>query len=808
MQKSADYPGCIRYLPADWHRIALATPSPVAVRTASAGKLTAFQVWTRLNVRSIFWRLLRNLILIGIGFGIVFGIPYTLWLDYQVRARFDDLRWQAPTRVYARPLELRDGLPMNAEALQAELDAARYRKLIGASSPGSYERDGSRYTLARREFIGLDGRNRSRRVSLTISNGRVSALLDADSGAAISTIALDPARIATLYGAAQEERRVVDVGQLPPLLVAGLQAVEDRDFKDHHGLDSRAILRAAWNNLRARRVVQGGSTLTQQLVRNLYLNRDQTFLRKANEALMALIIEARYDKRRILDAYVNEVFLGQQGGQAVHGFAAASEFWFGRDIGSVGPAEIAMLVGLVQGPSYYDPRRAPERALARRNLVLDQFRDTGLIDNAIWKQARASALGVIAEGALPRNRYPAFLDLVRQQLTNDYPADMLNGAGLSVLTTLSPSAQNFAESAIDRALAALGKRGSSIEAAAVVTGARDGEVQALIGGRDPDQPGFNRALTALRPIGSLIKPFAYLVALAQPQRYSLASIINDDPINMKQPDGSRWTPKNSDGEVHGPVLLIDALVNSWNLASIDLGLRVGVDRVRGMLESFDLKRTINPNPSLLLGAVDLSPFDVAQLYQYLAADGRALPLNSVRGVLDGQGRPLARYGVKQGNGSYVTAARLITYALQLVTRSGTAREVAAAGLDGLNAAGKTGTSDSQRDSWFAGYTGGQLAVVWLGRDDNKPTGLFGSTGALKVWIELFRRLPSQPLTVPQDGIETALVDPASGKATDAQCSGARQLPFAVGYTPQEQQGCPLDKLKNFFGTTTNDTEQN
>ncbi|MEO6075884.1 MAG: penicillin-binding protein 1B [Dokdonella sp.] len=757
---------------------------------------------------SIFWRLLRNLVLIAIGFCIVFVLPYTLYLDHQVRKRFDDLRWQSPTRVYARSLELRDGLPMSAETLLAELDAARYRPLNGANAAGSFDRDGSHFTIRRREFIGLDGRNRSRGVALTLSNDRVSGLRDADNDQPVATIALDPARIATLYGTAQEERRVVDVGTLPPLLVSGLQAVEDRDFKDHHGLDSKAILRAAWSNLRAGRVVQGGSTLTQQLVRNLYLTRDQTVLRKAKEALMALIIEARYDKRRILDAYVNEVFLGQQGGQAVHGFAAASEFWFGREVESIGPAEIAMLVGLVQGPSYYDPRRAPDRALARRNLVLDQFRDTGLIDDAVWKQARASALGVVAKGALPRNRYPAFVDLVRKQIIKDYPADALDGGGLSVLTTLAPSAQNFAETAIDKALTTLGKRGSEIEAAVVVTGARDGEVQALIGGRDPDHPGFNRALTALRPIGSLVKPFAYLVALAQPQRYSLASIINDAPIDMKQPDGSRWRPKNSDGEVHGPVLLIDALVNSWNLASVDLGMRVGVDRVRGLLESFDLGRTINPNPSLLLGAVDLSPLDVAQLYQYLAADGRALPLNSVRGVLDSAGRPLARYGAKPGDGSYVTAVRLVTYALQQVTRSGTAREVAASGLESLNAAGKTGTSDSQRDSWFAGYTGSQLAVVWLGRDDNKPTGLYGSTGALKVWIELFRRLPSQPLRLSREGLEFATVDAASGKATDGECGGSRELPFSVGYTPQDHEGCTLEKLKNFFGNTNDEPARN
>lgn len=755
----------------------------------------------------MLWRVLRSLLLLAIGVTAFVVVPWLFWLDRQVAARFADLDWEAPTRVFARPLQLTTGLPMNAEALLAELDAARYRREPAAATPGSYARDGNRFTLSRREFIDVDGRHRARRIKLALANGRVGALADADSGESLAIAKIDPARIATLYGAAQQERRVVDVGQLPPLLIAGLQAVEDRDFKNHAGLDFSAIARAAWSNLRAGRVVQGGSTLTQQLVRNLYLDREQTWWRKGNEAAMALLVERRFDKRRILDAYVNEVFLGQQGGQAVHGFAAASEFWFARDIGTLGPADIALLVGIVRGPSWYDPRREPERALARRNRVLDQFRETGLIDDADCKAAKAAPLGVSAKGALPRNRYPAFLDLVRQQLATEYPSGALDGKGLRVLTTLAPSAQNFAEAAVGSALADLGQRGRDIEAAVVVTGTRDGEVQALVGGRNPDAPGFNRALAALRPIGSLVKPFAYLVALAQPQRYSLATRIDDAPIDMKQPDGSRWTPKNADGRIHGSVMLVDALSSSLNLASVDLGLRVGVDRIRGFIESFGLARTINPNPSLLLGAVDLSPFDVARLYQYLAADGRALPLTSLRGVLDSAGRPLAHYTVKPGGGSYVDAARLVTYALQQVNREGTARSVAAAGLGHLDSAGKTGTSDSQRDAWYAGYTGNQLAVVWVGRDDNQSTGLYGATSALKVWIELFRRLPTQPLVTVRDGIELAWIDPASGNATDDTCSGARQLPFAAGYAPRERHGCAMDKLRNWFDSNDDDEQR-
>ncbi|MET0229482.1 MAG: penicillin-binding protein 1B [Rhodanobacteraceae bacterium] len=744
------------------------------------------------------WRFLRVPVLIGVGFAIGFVVPYAAWLDSEVRSRFDDLSWEIPSRVYARPLELAPARAMTPEILALELDAARYLEDAAAKTPGTYARDGARFTIARRGFVYLDGRERERRIAVTLSDGRIAKVVDADSGEALARVRLEPARIATLYGALEEDRRIVQLGEVPTLLVTGLQAVEDRDFKRHHGIDSVAILRALRANLLAGHVVQGGSTLTQQLVKNLFLDRGQRFTRKFNEALLALIIEARYGKQRILEAYVNEVFLGQQGGQAVHGFAAASEFYFGRDVRGLGPADIALLVGLVQGPSFYDPRRSAERALGRRNVVLAQFRDTGLIDDATYASAVKQPLGTAATPQLPRDRYPAFLDLVRRQIRKDYPDAELNSAGLAIHTTLAPSVQTLGEDAIDKALTALGKRGAVADAALVVTGAKDGEVEAMIGSRDPDEPGFNRALDALRPIGSLVKPFVYLVALAQPQRYSLASLIEDSTIDLPQPGGGRWQPQNDDHETHGNVMLIDALVHSWNLATIHLGMRVGVDRVRGFLESFRLGREINPNPSLLLGAVDLSPYDVAQLYQYLAADGHAIPLRALRGVLDARGRPLTRYGVKPGAGDYVTATRLVTRAMQEVAISGTAHSILESGLGNLHAAGKTGTSDTQRDSWFAGFTGSTLAVAWVGRDDNKPTGLMGSTGALRVWIELMKRMPAVPLDVPKDGIELAYVDGESGKKTDATCSRSRELPFATGYTPEDVEHCPIDELKRFF----------
>jgi penicillin-binding protein 1B len=744
-------------------------------------------------------RWLRAPCWLGLGFALGFLGPYLVYLDSQVRARFDDLSWDLPSRVYARSLRLRVGQPMTAKALELELDAARYAPATAAKLPGSYVVDGARYLIARRAFADLDGREPARRIAVALRDDLVAALADADGGVPLESARLEPARIATLYGAEQEERRVVKLEQLPPLLVTGLQAVEDRDFKHHHGIAFGAILRAAFADLAAGRVVQGGSTLTQQLVKNLFLDRGQRLTRKLNEALLALLIEARYDKHRILEAYVNEVFLGQQGGQAVHGFAAAAEFYFGREPRELQPHEIALLVGLAQGPSLYDPRRHPELALARRNLVLNQFYETGLIDAATLATARAAPLSVLTAPGLPRNRAPAFLDLVRAQVQRDVPAAELARAGLSIYTTLAPSTQALAEQALTRTLETLGKRQPDLQGALVVTSARDGAVEALIGGRDPADPGFDRALAARRPIGSLIKPFVYLVALSQPQRWSLASLLDDATVDLVQPNGSHWTPQNDDHETHGKVPLIDALAHSYNLATVHLGLALGVDKVRGLLASFGLDATIPPHPSLLLGAVELSPYEVAQLYQYFAADGHALPLRALSGVLDAQGRPLGRYALKPGAGDYVGAARLVSYALQETAAQGTARAIAAQGLGSLHAAGKTGTSDSQRDSWFAGFTGAHLAVVWIGRDDDQPTGLWGATGALQAWIALFRELPTRPLALPTEGLELAWVDPATGARTDEACRGARRLPFLAGHAPTATEHCLWQEIKALLG---------
>ncbi|WP_254782683.1 penicillin-binding protein 1B [Lysobacter sp. yr284] len=720
------------------------------------------------------------------GLGLGFLIPYTLYLNHEVGERFGQLQWQIPTRVYARPLELAPGAALDAATLKTELDAASYRE-DGGERPGTYAREGGRFTIASRGFDDVDGTVQPRRIEVSVAGGRVAAVRDLTSKKALRVARLDPARIATLYGQKQEERRLVRIEEVPELLVTGLQAVEDRDFNHHFGIDLSGMARAAFKNVAAGRAKQGASTLTQQLARSglLGIGQEQTLTRKGKEIIYALLIEARYDKRTILEAYFNQVYLGQRGSQAIHGVAAASEFWFGRDLRDLNTEQIALLIGIVRGPSYYDPRRNPERALSRRNFVLGEMHETGLIAEAEYQRAIKTPLEISQNpGNIAANRFPAYVDLIRRQLARDYPSDALAGAGLSVMSGMSPSAQAQAEGAVARTLKSLdNKRRPPLQAGLVVTDVHNGEVLAVVGSREFTQPGFNRAVEAQRPVGSLLKPFVYLLALARPSEFNLSTWIDDSPVTVKLGRGRNWNPGNSDGRSHGLVRMVDALAMSYNQATVRVGMQVSPEAIGELTQKLAGIQAPN-NPSLILGAVDQSPYAMAQLYQFLASGGEVQPLHAVRGVLDAQGKAVKRYDKEPApaqDGDAI-AARLITIALQQAVTNGTGRQLVGDGLGKLQPAGKTGTSNDGRDSWFAGWTGDHLAVIWVGNDQNQTTGLYGATGAMRVWSAIFSRLPTAPLQVTDKGLDWQPV--VGSNSTDAACPGARRFPFVAGFAPQ------------------------
>ena len=731
------------------------------------------------RTRLLTWVLAAAALLLG------FLIPYMLYLNHQVGERFGKLRWQVPTRVYARPLVLKGGLAMDAQTLKTELDAASYRNGDGKRA-GSYDRNGARWRISSRGYHDVDGRVAPAVLEVTLSGGKVAAIRDVGSKRALRSARLDPARIATLYGQDQEERRLVQMDEVPELLVTGLQAVEDRDFNRHMGIDIGGMLRAVFVNVRSGDARQGASTLTQQLARSglLGIGKEQTWSRKFKEILYALLLEMRYDKRTILEAYFNQVDLGQRGAQSIKGVAAASEFWFGRQLQDLSTEQVAMLIGLVKGPSWYNPRRNPERATERRNFVLGEMHETGLIDDREYQRALKAPLGVTASaGAMAANRFPAYVDLVRKQLARDYPADRLSGAGLAVMTGMSPTAQGYAEGAVTRTLKSLGSKGRPpLEAGLVMTDVHNGDVLAVVGSRELTVQGFNRAVDARRPVGSLLKPFVYLLALAQPEKWSLASTISDAPVTVSLGRARTWKPGNSDGRSHGTVRLIDALAQSYNQATVRLGMEVTPTRLASLVRTLSGIES-DGQPSLILGAVDQSPYAMAQLYQFLASGGEIQPLHAVRGVLDPQGNLIKRYdtAAPPAQKGDAVAARLVGIALQYAVSSGTGRSLVRDGRGALQAAGKTGTSNDGRDSWFAGYTGDHLAVVWVGNDENKQTGLYGATGGMRVWSDIFARLPSAPLQLADEGIDWRSVE--GGYSTDAGCPGSRRFAFVAGYAP-------------------------
>jgi penicillin-binding protein 1B len=719
--------------------------------------------------RSKFLRLSAGFILACLVLAAI-AAAWVVHLDHVVTREFQGRHWSVPARVYAAPLELYVGAQVSASDLEEELRRLHYRPGDPAAGPGVYRRQGSSFDLHTRRVRFIDELRDSQLVSINADSNSITSL-KAASGAELAVFRLDPPVIGSVFPIHGEDRLVLSPADVPPLLRSGIKLIEDRRFDEHSGVDARGVMRALWANLKAGRVVQGGSTLTQQLVKNYFLSDEQSFNRKATEALMALRLEAHFSKEEILVAYLNEVYLGQDGSRAVHGFGLGSEYYFAKPLDELDIGELALLIGLVKGPSYYDPRKHADRARARRNLVLEELSTAHLIDAAAAKRAAATPLGLKAQGG---SYVPAYLDLVRRHLKRDYAEADLAAAGLGVYTSLDPRAQAAAERALTLNLkrldAASRVRGAHLEGAVIVAEPNSGDVVAVVGAREVGTDGFNHALDARRPIGSLVKPAVYLAAL-ESGRYNAASLIEDAPIELKLADGQVWAPQNFDHQVYGRVPLARALAESLNLATVRLGLDVGLPKVVDTLQRLGLETRPAQNPSLLLGTVEMTPLEVVQVYTSLANGGFRARLRAVRAVLDEQGRPLKTFKVQVEEAAPAAAVYQLDRMLTLVTTRGTGREAAARLPRGIVVAGKTGTSSDTRDSWFAGFTGSYLSVAWVGYDDNRTTGLTGAAGALPVWADTLAALKStsfQP--VPSELVEDRWISFADGQETTPACS--------------------------------------
>lgn len=721
----------------------------------------------------------RNKIAVAVLIGLaLLGITclQIIKLSNEIQDKFDGKRWQLPAVVYTRPLEIYPGMRLSAKRFEEELILAGYRLDPSLVSSGGYRKDGADFELITRDFNFADGLQKSQHLALRFDGDSIGAIQKAGQAEVLSFARLDPARIGSFHPLVNEDRILLSEEQIPELLVKTLMVVEDRNFLVHHGISIAGIARAMLANIRAGRTVQGGSTLTQQLVKNFFLGRERTLARKFEEIIMAVLLEFHYSKEEIMTAYINEVFLGQDGRRAVHGFGLAAQFYFRRDIGDLSPSQIAMLVGMVKGPSLYDPRKNGEKSLQRRDTVLRLMYEEGVIDETAMQKAKAQPLTDVAPQRNGFNRFPDFLELVKRQLGREYREEDLKGSGLKILTTLDPFVQMTAERQLAEGVDMLaGGSSNEIEGAVIVTARESGEVEAVVGGKKVRQSGFNRALDARRPIGSLVKPAVYLTALTS--GYSLAAPIADEAITIDN-KGSPWSPKNYDRSEHGRVALYEALAKSYNLATVRLGLSLGVPRILETIGALGYNDALEPYPSVLLGAVGMSPLEVSQIFQTIASGGFYQPLRSIQAVMANDGSLLTRFGLTVQQRFSAETMFLLQHGLQRVMAEGTGSRIR--NLEKGSFAGKTGTTNDLRDSWFAGFSGDRLAVVWLGNDDNRSVSLTGSSGALPVWARLMTALGAQPLQLAEPaGIIWRRIDKTTLKLTNIFNRNSTILPFAV-----------------------------
>ncbi|EGQ9111860.1 TPA: penicillin-binding protein 1B [Vibrio alginolyticus] len=721
-----------------------------------------------------------------------------IYLDSVVKERFEGQLFELPTVVYARILNLSPGDNITIQELRNELDVLNYRKVSQPRYPGEYSSSSTRIELIRRPFEFADGPEPDRHIMLHFSDSGLQRIQSLESRGDLGYLRLEPKMLGMLEKDRDEQRLFLRRDQFPEILVDALLATEDRDFYQHDGVSPLAIARALVANIKAGRTVQGGSTLTQQLAKNLFLTRDKTLWRKVREAYIALILDYRYSKDRILEAYLNEVYLGQSGGEAIHGFGLASRYYFGQPIQELRIDQLAMLVGMVKGPSYYNPIRYPERTKERRDLVLRLLMQQNMLTSEQYEQAVSRPLDTQSKPRIA-SRQPAYFQQLSIELKEKVGERFKAETGLRVFTSLDPVSQSKMEQAIAKKIPELAKRGGKeLEAAAVAVDRHSGEIRAMVGGKRVGYEGFNRALNASRPIGSLVKPAIYLTALEQPDKYNLGTTLHDTPLSLKSSKGNVWTPRNYDRKYRGDVPLYIALAKSLNVPTVRLGMALGIPEVSNTLERLGVnKDEIRPVPSMFLGSFSLTPFEVAQMYQTLTNSGKRAKLTALRSVMDMEGNVLYQSLPRSSRAVDEQAAWLTTYAMKQGVAQGTGRFLQSQfGWAAL--AGKTGTSNDNRDSWFVGVDGREVTTIWLGRDDNKPVNLTGSSGALRVYAEYLKQRIPERLELPWPREITTLgFKPTSDGGLEMNCRSDYKLPV-WDKTGQIKQQC--EKKSNWLNS--------
>ncbi len=708
--------------------------------------------------------LLVTLVLVGL---------FILRPFWRLTGQFNEITFRQPSRLYARPAVLEDERRYSRDQLMADLKAEGYREAEeGSGLPsGRFRRGAGSLTVHLRSFPTPEGQGGGQVVQVSFREGRIRRLeLD---GRTVASVTLEPPLLASYHGSDLLERRPVTAGEASDELVACVLAAEDANFFRHPGISVSGVVRAMWVNFRGGEIRQGGSTLTQQLVKNIYLSHERTWGRKGQELVLAVLLEMRYTKEEILEAYLNEIYLGASGGVNLMGVGAAARAYFSKDASELDLGEAATLAGLIRAPAQYSPLVHPEKAKERRDRVIRRLVEMRRVDPALAEQVLGSPLSVAPEPVV-RRRTPWFADAMAAEARRRFGIDDLADGGYVLFSTLDWRDQRAAQEAVTQGVETAergyqrAKKGAPLQAALVSVDAATGGILAYVGGRSYEESQFDRAGQALRQPGSAFKPVVYAAAF-EGGFFLPSSFVEDSPFTWAMA-GQNWSPKNDDGSFHGTVTVRTALERSYNPATARIAQSVGIQRIVKLADGMGIPPRRDPFPSIALGASEATPVELATVYATLAAGGVRPPVHGIAAALDRYGKPVETAKPLSAPKRVMSpqTAFMVTSLLQGVFERGTANGAASSDFF----AGKTGTTNKRRDSWFAGYSPSRATVVWVGYDDNSVTRLSGARAALPIWVrftdQTSRRDGQRTFRQPK-GLTAVSIDPTTGKLAGEYC---------------------------------------
>lgn len=748
----------------------------------------------RSRVKDFLWRHSAGLaFMVMLAFVVLIG--FVGWAYVVITRKVDSSRrWDLPSRVYSDATPLVPGVTIPRALLEPKLNYTGYREVESkVAQPGEYRFVGDDLEIYLQNFTYPDMEFHAMPVVVGFDGGTVRSIKRVADGVTLRGIRIEPELLTSIFNNEMEDRLPVSLDAVPKVVIDAIIATEDRNFYSHEGISIRAVFRAIVANLQSKSLGVGGSTLTQQLVKNLYLNPERTFRRKAIEAVMALILEGRYSKDQILEIYLNEIYLGQNGSVQIAGVEQASQVFFGKKVTYLTLPEAATLAGIIRSPNVLSPLRNPERAKGRRDTVLKLMLDQKKISEAEYEDAVASPLSVTK---FPRSgrTAPFFVDLVLKELKETYPETQLKTEGLRIFTTLDTIMQRSADRSLETGIAALEKKhkairtsSSPLQGVIVTIQPGTGYVKALVGGRSYGKTQFNRAIQARRQPGSLFKPFVYVTAMDPargPQAFTAATLLDDSPISVKAGNGE-WRPQNYDNRFHGLVTVREALAHSYNIPAVRAAIDAGVPNVIKTATSIGVHSRLEPYPSISLGSFEVTPLEIAYAYSVFANLGVKAEPVSILAVAGRDGKVLESRNVQMKRVAPAGVAYVMNDILQDVFRYGTAARAKSLGFR-RPFAGKTGTTSNYRDAWFVGYSAHSLSLVWIGFDDARSVRLAGGDACVPIWTSHMNRIggmiPDVDWKRPDD-VTSREIDPESGQLATPYCAVTRREIFVAGTEP-------------------------